>query len=137
MLTDAGMNSAIQSDPQLGANTIGSTDQHRIPEPGRLQVERSSKPTNLAIRPRSSSRLDDGLDGVDQSVAIINRDTGSGISQRVVGRGSIAKGTRSGHVTIQFLRSRIDSGLSYDSPMSDIPPDRLSLKFDRIDSTVS
>lgn len=82
-LTDTGVNPAIECDPQLGPDPVGPADEHRIPEPGRLEVERAPKPTNLAICTRSSSSLDDGLDGVDEGVPVVNRYTSSGVGERV------------------------------------------------------
>jgi hypothetical protein len=84
---DARMDSAIESDPQLGPHSVRPTDQDGIPEPGGFEIERASEPSNLTIRTRSSSRLDDGFDGVYESVPVVDRDTSGGISQRFrVGR---------------------------------------------------
>lgn len=83
------MNAAVEGDPELGPNAIGPADEHGIPKPGRLQIERASKPANLSVRTGSSSGLDDGFDGIDECVPIVYRYTGRGVGERLVlfGRG--------------------------------------------------
>jgi hypothetical protein len=82
-LTDTGVNPAVECDPQLGPDPVGPADEHRIPEPGRLEVERAPKPADLAVRTRSSGGLNDGLDGIDEGVAVVDRYTSSGVGERV------------------------------------------------------
>lgn len=134
------MNATIKGDPELGPNAIGPADEHGIPKPGRLQIERASKPANLAIRTGSSSGLDDGFDGIDECVPIVHRYTGRGVGERLVlaGRGRFTqRAVLRKTTTCQSLQLRHSWKPWRASPMSDIPPKRLALEIDHIDPLVS
>jgi hypothetical protein len=78
--TDGRMLADIERDSKLGSNTVRTGDQNGIPEPSALEVECTSESSNLAVGSWSTSGFDDGLDGVDEGVAVVYRDTGRGIS---------------------------------------------------------
>lgn len=127
--TDGIVLAAIQRDPELGSDTIRSGDQDGIPEAGALQVERAAESADLAVRSGATGRLDDGFDGVDEGVAVVDRDTGRGVGKARGGR-SRAEGTAN---DVSFIRLREQE---CDSPMRDIPSVRLALKLDRIHTLV-
>lgn len=77
--TDGIVLAAVQRDTKLGSDTIRARYQDGITEPGTLEIERAAESTDFTVRSGTTGGLDDGFDGVDKGVAVVDRDTGRGV----------------------------------------------------------
>jgi hypothetical protein len=65
----------IDGDLQLGAHTVGGSDQHRVLEPGGARIEQGSKSTKAGGSARARGGFSERLDGLNQGFAGVDIDT--------------------------------------------------------------
>lgn len=92
--TDGRVLADIERNPQLGSDTVRTGHQNGIPKPGALEVERAAESTDLSVGSGSTGGLDDGLDGVDEGVTVVDRNTCRGVGEGSGGRGGTDGTTR-------------------------------------------
>jgi len=110
-LTDSVVNSAVDSQLQLGANTVGTAHKDRILVTSGLQVKDSTETANLDVSTSTLGGPYQRLDRIDESISSVNRDTSSGVCKSL--------------------------GRSIESTVRNITPVGLSVKVDAIDRLVS
>ena len=63
---------AFDCDHQLGADAVVGGNQNRVAIAGPLQVEQAAEATEIGIGAGTAGALDEGLDGLDQTIAGID-----------------------------------------------------------------
>ena len=84
---DRVVNSGIDRDLELGADTVIGGDQQRIVIAGSLRVEDAAEAADVGIRARPAGRLDEWLDHVDETVAGVDIDACVGVAEGVFDAG--------------------------------------------------
>ena len=77
------MQVGLDRDLQLGADAVGSGDQHGVLEAGRPGIEQAAKAADLGVGAGPCGGAHQGLDHVDQTVSGIDVDAGIGIGEAV------------------------------------------------------
>jgi len=135
------MRSTIQSDLELGSNSIGSTDEHRIPESSLLEIERSSESSDDSVGSWTTSGLDGGLDSIDEGVSSVDGDSSGSVGES----GGGGRGGSKGSAESEGEEKRAEPTEQEDatseektsSPVSDVLSVGHSLEGNLLDSLVS
>jgi len=77
------MQSALDCDLQLGADTIGRGDQHGVPEARGFQVEQTAKAADFGIGAGTRGSANHRLDELDQAIARVDINARIGVSEPV------------------------------------------------------